>query len=90
MRKALPEANSQVAVFMRQLRKHYTFLEVKTDNEFFKKIGLADKAHFNWYNIGIRKIYFFILFLLNKIEKLRKEVDKLEKEAIKREKRCEK
>lgn len=77
---------TDVTLFLRQLRRHYTFLDVKNDNEFFRLLGIAKGAQFNWYNNGVRKIYFFILFLLNKIEKekilnkkLQKEIDVLKK-----------
>ena len=55
---------SDVNLFLRRARNLYSYLNIKTDEEYFKLLGMKSNSYRGWYVNGIRKIYLFILDLL--------------------------
>lgn len=58
---------SVVYNFLLRARRHYEFLKINSDSEFFEKMGCHPKISSKWHSTGIKKIYYFVLNLLDQI-----------------------
>lgn len=68
-----PELPTKVSIFLKRARECYHFLEINNDKDFMISIGVNPNCHKNWYNQGIRRVYWKILELLEENKKLKEE-----------------
>lgn len=64
---------SPVVSYLRRARRHYKKLKLRHDQDYFEYLGVSPSLRNNWYNTGIKPIYFKVLDLLEKIEALERD-----------------
>ena len=70
---------SVVSCFLKRARALYPYLGIpeKDDEQFMQFLGVSKKSYKNWYNLGIRKVYWKMLDCLERNYHLTKDKEHL-------------